>query len=124
MKVVFDHQIFDLQQYGGISRYIVRLAEHLQPLGHETRIVAPLHINLHLRQSVVPHTGVRVPGFPARAAPLLLAANRALLSACPSLFGGPDLVHETYYTDHPATTGCRTLVATVHDMIHERLPEC
>ena len=124
MKIAFDHQIFNLQHYGGISRYIVRLAEHLSRRGHETKIIAPLHINQHLQQSATARTGVRLPGFPARAAPLLLASNRALTKACPSFFRHPDLVHETYYTDRPASLGGRALVVTVFDMIHERLRGC
>jgi glycosyltransferase involved in cell wall biosynthesis len=121
MRIAFDHQIFNLQQYGGISRYFVRLVEHLSRLGHETKIIAPVHINLHLDQSAVDRAGVRLPGFPVRAAPVLLAGNRALLKACPSFFRSPDLVHETYYTDRPANLGGRALVVTVFDMIHERM---
>ncbi len=122
MKIVFDHQIFDLQQYGGISRYFVRLAEHLHSLGHSTKIAAPLHINGYLRQAATPHSGVRLPGFPPRAAPLLQAVNRAMLRAHPASFEHFDVVHETYYTDRPAYRGRRAVVATVFDMIHERMP--
>lgn len=124
MKIAFDHQIFALQHYGGISRYIVRLADHLAAIGHETRIVAPLHINLHLDQSVSRHSGIRLPGFPARAAPILLTANRFLLRALAERpFGRPDLIHETYYTDRPVQFSGTPLVVTVFDMIHERMQQ-
>ena len=49
MKVAFDHQIFSLQRYGGISRYFFELASRLPAHGvSEVSVVAPLHINNYL----------------------------------------------------------------------------
>jgi hypothetical protein len=49
MKITFDSQIFTLQEYGGISRYICSLASHLTDVeGVKANIVAPFYINAYL----------------------------------------------------------------------------
>jgi glycosyltransferase involved in cell wall biosynthesis len=122
MKVVFDHQIFSLQAFGGISRYVARLNEHLQMQGHDAKILAPLHINRHLNESTG-RVGIRVPCLPPEAAPFLSAANRMLVRLQGRALQ-PDIVHETYYTDLSMRLGAAAVVVTVHDMIHERLSGC
>ena len=63
MKIAFDSQIFTMQAYGGVSRYICSLAVHLANIpGVEARIVAPLYINNYLEKlpkSMV--SGIRMP---------------------------------------------------------------
>jgi glycosyltransferase involved in cell wall biosynthesis len=119
MRVVFDYQVFAFQKYGGISRYIVRLAEGLGArAGCSARIIAPLHVNAYvgelprgtflghaigasgLNQRIARNVGKRV-------GPALTAREK------------PDIVHETYYAaDASAPRGVPT-VLTVYDMIHE-----
>lgn len=48
MRIAFDHQIFAAQTYGGISRYIARLAQQYVAGGEEVKIVAPLHVNKYI----------------------------------------------------------------------------
>jgi hypothetical protein len=50
MKILYDHQIFTAQQYGGISRYYVRLFENILNLGEEIKIVSPIYINKYLQE--------------------------------------------------------------------------
>ena len=54
MKIVFDHQIFYSQRYGGISRYFRELSLHLARAA-DTRVavVATFHINAYLRRNAV-----------------------------------------------------------------------
>ena len=47
MKIFFDHQIFLLQKYGGISRYICKLNQYLNYENSESIICAPISINEH-----------------------------------------------------------------------------
>ena len=55
MKVAFDHQIFSLQRYGGISRYFFELASRLPAHGvSEVSVVAPLYINNYLATDSAP----------------------------------------------------------------------
>ena len=64
MRIAFDQQIFLLQEYGGISRYVCSLAKALVDIpGVEAKIIAPLHYNAHQQQLVGPSSvfGWRVP---------------------------------------------------------------
>lgn len=120
MKVVFDHQIFTQQSYGGISRYFVRLAEGLIALGNEVNVVAPLHVNRYLKElpeSVV--HGLELRRYPPKTGRLAMIANHHLSKF--KLFGlAPDILHETYYRAKPISLEAKGRVITVYDMIHEK----
>ncbi len=49
MKIFFDHQIFNLQKFGGVSNYIVNLAKILN-LKNETLIISLFYKNYYLRK--------------------------------------------------------------------------
>jgi glycosyltransferase involved in cell wall biosynthesis len=121
VKIAFDHQIFAMQDHGGISRYICRLAGELSGLGHAVRIIAPLHVNAYL-PDLPPGlvTGHRL--TPSRGARRLTRAVDALLA--PPLLGafGADVVIETYYAAQRTSWGRARVVVPVHDMIHELYP--
>jgi len=122
VRVVFDHQIFSCQRYGGISRSHCVQAAYLDTVpGVTCRVVAPRHANHHLRQ--LPACLVRgeyVPDAPPAGA--LLAANRA--ASMPLLAElAPDVVHETYCTGQDPLRGGWQVAVTVHDMTHERYPD-
>lgn len=122
MKIAFDPQIFTMQEYGGISRYICSLAAQLAAVeGVEVKIFAPFHRNAHLQAlpgGIV--SGVRVPRIPKTARAFNRCGSWLARSAIARF--SPRIVHETYYTAHPfAPRGARTVV-TVYDMIHERFP--
>lgn len=119
MRIVFDQQIFLQQEYGGISRYVCSLARELTKLPDvEAKIVAPLHYNAHLQAlSGFSIIGCRVP--------YIKKAHR-LVSALSELFASqinrgykPDIVHETYYSEHSVVPKKSASVLTVYDMIHE-----
>jgi glycosyltransferase involved in cell wall biosynthesis len=122
VKIAFDHQIFAMQDHGGISRYICRLAGELSDMGHAVRIVAPLHVNAYL-PALPPGlvTGHRL--APSRGARRLTRAVDAVLA--PPLLGafGADIVIETYYAARRTSWGKARVVVPVHDMIHELYPE-
>lgn len=118
--IVYDHQVFSFQTYGGISRYFCELASRVHRSGDFTaRVVAPLHVNAYLPGFPVPQSALRVPlrfrgiGRVCRAANAMLSPW--LTSAC-----SPSLVHRTFY--FPPTRSRVPVVLTVHDMIHELFP--
>lgn len=116
--VVYDHQIFSLQQFGGISRYFCEIAKRIPAVSpFATRVIAPIHFNEYLSMLAVDKLGVFRPirfrgagrlyrGFNRAVAPLLMRAS------------GPRLVHWTYFTPVKADRRSKTVV-TVYDMIHE-----
>jgi glycosyltransferase involved in cell wall biosynthesis len=122
MRVAFDHQIFALQQYGGVSRYFFELASRLPAYGvSEVAVIAPLYINKYLAvESARPFTRGKftaMPPYKLAGIPILQAVNRI---AAPVAWRGPDpdIVHETYFATKPVGKARRRVV-TVYDMIHD-----
>lgn len=124
LRVAFDQQVFLLQEYGGISRYICSLVREFSTSSDiQTRICAPLHFNHNLDSL-----------------PRSLCSGRRLLSRHPKLDRltmwasqmmarreiarfRPDIIHETYYTEADFYPSGARRVLTVYDLIHERYPE-
>ena len=123
MRVVFGHQRFGVQPFGGISRYFVELALGLSRIpGVHPSIFSPFHVNHYLRASPSVHSrGVHLPPFPGSGLPLGIA-NQVLSE----LFVRPrrdiDIYHETYYSAFDTKPRGAARVLTVFDMIHELYP--
>jgi len=122
MNVFFDYQIFYLQKYGGISRYFVELAKHLNQIKDcEAKIIAPYHLNEYLQGSY-PKTN----SYTLNSALKKILYNRyidkrifvneqAARLACQ--LHKPSVLHETYYTNRFKIKAPK--VITIHDMIYE-----
>ena len=123
IKILYDAQVFGVQRYGGISRYICELARRISRMdGTSAHILAPAHVNAYLPTL---KAGVLI-GWAARgdgpAGALEDFAARVTRKATEVLFR-PDIVHETYYWGPVVNVRQPHLrVLTIHDMIHERFP--
>jgi len=125
VKVVYDPQIFSLQEYGGISRYFSELASHLHTLGEtEVEICSPWYASRYL--SNLPRSMLNIRAdIPARrylryTRHLFTAANMALFRkrlAAKSF----DILHHTYYWPLPDKLPVRARVTTIHDMIDDTI---
>jgi glycosyltransferase involved in cell wall biosynthesis len=123
MHILYDHQVFSLQDTGGISRYHYELAKNLQTL-EQTQIDLLMGGNA----SVLPFPrlacpGTRVLSWKTRVPPSYkrFAVNEALLSFVAPLRGLADIYHPTLNRIIPAVR-CRRIVVTQHDCTHERFP--
>lgn len=123
MHILYDHQIFTWQKYGGISRYFYELMTHL---AHESKVDVSLFLGLHVnafdfhdhRKSFKHYFGVKLPGY-TRCSKFI---NNALFCSMVAPVLHPDIYHQTYYGNvAPHCSGRR--IVTVHDMIHERFPQ-
>lgn len=120
MNVLYDHQIFSLQRFGGISRYFSELAARVS-----SRVAVLASENEYL--AAMPfYRGLTLDGsrrFPGKTT-LVQAVNAGYARA--KLVGREyDLFHPTYY--HPyflGYLGKRPYVLTVYDMAHEVYPDC
>ena len=120
MRTVFDHQIFSFQSYGGISRYVVKLARELRLLQVDAKILAPLHINKYLIGEVEKyHYGWGLDKFPPKTTRLFNALNRSIVSLKIHQLK-PDILHETYYSPKSIKGRFSGRILTVYDMIHEK----
>jgi glycosyltransferase involved in cell wall biosynthesis len=125
VKVAFDHQIFSLQRYGGISRYFFELASRLPAHGvTEVSVIAPLYINNYLAADSGGRftRGRYVPRRTAEGlwgvVPNIVSLANLLSEPLAWRKANPDVIHETYFATKPIGKGRRRVV-TVHDMTHE-----
>ena len=122
IQVAYDHQIFVMQRFGGVSRYICEIASRIDhTLGFQSTIFAPLHVNRHLQTCSAHRIGFRLPE---------MAGIRRLSNLVNTSSGGiygrvkrPQIVHQTYYQRTALSDSATPLVVTVHDMIHEKFPD-
>ena len=120
-RVMYDYQIFSLQQFGGISRYFCELAARVAHAdGFSAQIVAPVHFNDYLAVSTAPKIAGHLPLKLARTGRLHRTINSLLVPAIWSIHP-PNLVHRTYFAPTPRVRSAKSIV-TVHDMIHELFP--
>lgn len=124
MKIIYDHDVFGWQKYGGISRYYFELARALtRDFGEDARIVCPFYVNAYLKEG---RGDVKVWGLPVKRLPKSRTAMRtvnSLLSRPVMRRVQPDIVHETYYSSRRLAPPRAKVVLTVFDMIHERFSD-
>lgn len=116
MKVLFDHQIFQNQVYGGVSRYHIELAKEINRFeNHEVIIPATFVSNQYLKMyqgnrvwNVKNHFLMRCIHYINKKKNLRLIRN-----------GKVDIVHPTWTDTYVVKHAKGKLVITVHDMIQE-----
>jgi glycosyltransferase involved in cell wall biosynthesis len=122
MRIAYDHQIFSLQSYGGISRYFTRLAGELLKIGEQVKVFSPTHRNNHLldlsADSVI---GSYIRRYPPATGRIFFHTSR-LLSFGKMKSWKPDVVHETYYSSKAIVRSDCPTITTIHDMIQELIP--
>lgn len=128
MVVLYDSQIFDLQKYGGISRYFSEIIPALKSMGVDPLLPLRISNNEYTGQfaennpmKIFP--GISLPGFNRLKWETSRFVNQ---KASKKIFSESnfDIFHPTYYNPWfiPYLKN-KPLVVTVHDMIHELFPE-
>jgi glycosyltransferase involved in cell wall biosynthesis len=145
MKILFDHQIFTIQNYGGISRYFTQIISHL-PNDCRAEIAikysdneyikkAGIIINLEKKYEPVDKfmPGIRFKGkgllfskavslYPDKYADCYRFNEKLTIEQLRK--GDFDVFHPTYYDDYFLSfLKDKPFVLTVHDMIYELYPE-
>ncbi len=122
MRVLYDHQVFSLQDLGGVSRYYYEL---LRCLSCVPDVKAELFLGVS--RSKYPFEELssqvrisRLPGLVA-ADNVRFIVNEALSSCLIPLRGVFDVYHPTHYRIMPAVRA-RRVVAVIHDCTHEKFP--
>jgi glycosyltransferase involved in cell wall biosynthesis len=123
MRILYDHQVFSLQDAGGASRYHFELVRNLQQLDE-----AAIEVLMGLNGSVMPFAALQQPrtrvfGRHTAVRPGLAryAVNEVLSAIIAPLRGPVDIYHPTLYRALPWVRR-RRVVVTHHDCIHERFP--
>ena len=124
MRILYDHQVFSLQNAGGASRYFYELARYLATVP-DTRTALLLGINgtvYPFRQLESSATKVKSlpPWIPPGSTRYVL--NEAWGNLNVAAMGKFDIYHPTTYLKMPFARAQR-VIATHHDCTHERYPE-
>jgi glycosyltransferase involved in cell wall biosynthesis len=124
MKIAFDQQVFLLQEYGGISRYLCSLVRELAAMPAVTaQAFAPLHVNRNLAGlSNELSRGRALTRLPSKLLRPVMFASKHIARQQMASFK-PDIVHETYYCEDDFRPNGARRVLTVYDLIHERYPD-
>lgn len=123
MKIAFDHQIFQAQKYGGVSRYFVNLANKLISETNQVKIYAPFHQNIYLKDSKLCNNIYIKKILPGTDRLITFLNNKIVQSKLTNW--KPDIIHQTYYSSYNSKLKFDfkpIIISTIHDMIHEKFP--
>jgi len=130
MRIVYTHNVFGYQAYGGISRYLVEVIKRIPAEEAQVQVFAGLHINQYLG-GLPGVIGIRVPvlnhaGFGQRIINRLIQLIRMrvnnLIERAFLRTDDQTILHLSYYTRRHFKKGVK-IVVTVYDMIHELFPQ-
>ncbi len=119
MKILYDHQMFSFQKFGGITRYFTDLIAHL-PATCTFSLPLRYSENYYLEESgVIPTASIPwISSF--RVKRQFYYYYNQQLSQKSIAKNDFDLFHPTYYDDYFLKRLRKPLVITIHDMIHEK----
>jgi len=124
MNIVYDHQIFAMQEYGGISRYYYEIANRIAAMGNEVEIFSPFYVNKYFcNDSTILPWGLKIPRFPKYIRVIPNIINQTLSHLLIKNMRNVDIFHDTYYSTFDSRPQAAKRVITVHDMIHEKFPQ-
>lgn len=124
MRILFDHQIYNNQNYGGISRYFYELSKGLTLLGNECRNSIYFSENEFMKDREVFNSRPFIPfKFKGRAS-VKERLNR-FVSGRFLQKGDYDIFHPTYYDTYflNARLPKKPFVVTFYDLIHEKFSD-
>lgn len=122
IRILFDHEIFSEQRYGGISRYFANLASEM----NKDRLLSVKIAVLYVKNYYISKTKQPLDNFwgrwflrkPHKRYYWNKKYSKSLLKK-----GNYDIFHATYYDTYSLACNRKPLVVTVHDMIYENSPE-
>lgn len=119
MKVLYDHQTFSTQRYGGISRYFFNLYQYInQRVGNSAAIASLYSYNEYIKAINVPMNNALGRKIFTGHQNRIYRWNRRY-STRKLKQGNFDVFHPTYYDPYFLDDLKKPFVLTVHDMIHE-----
>lgn len=123
MKILYGHQIFTRQVYGGVSRYIHEISRRIPQLqGDSTEVFAPLHVNAYLASNpALLRPARKLDKFRGGAAVLGtidIAIGMIQIRSRTDI----DIFHPSYYAQFDYGPRKSRRVVTVYDMTHELEP--
>lgn len=124
MKVLFDHQIFTYQQYGGISRYFFELIKRFDNINNSSSVATSFTDNAYYNKKFNPKLNRIIPDSNFRGRTRITKNLNVLKSIYNISKGDYEVFHPTYYDDYFLKhIFKKPFVVTFYDMIHEKFPD-
>ena len=120
MNVVYTHDIFSAQKYGGISRYFFELIKRIPPDKANIRVFAGLHINEYIR-GLSGLKGIKVPSL-KHTGTIRMEINALFQKFILSRWKDKEIIHQTYHNRFAPSKKVKYVI-TIYDMITERFPK-
>jgi glycosyltransferase involved in cell wall biosynthesis len=124
VRILYDHQVFSLQDAGGASRYFYEIAKYMSRTPDiQTEVLMGMNANVYpFRELDARRTRVtELPNW-LRPGSLRYAVNEAWSNLKAATLGKFDVYHPTTYLKMPMVRAHR-VVATHNECTHERFPE-
>ena len=121
MRILYDFRIFSLQDYGGISKYFIKVSEQLS-INNSVKIISPFYINKYLKDlknnNFIKYFYLKKK---YKYTTKVIYFINSLFTQIYIFFYKPEIVHLTYYpeTYYKKKNRNYKLVVTVYDLIHE-----
>lgn len=127
MRILYDHQIFSAQKYGGVSRYHAELHQHLNNIeGIGVEISLKYTENIYLNRL----SNYKLKNTVHFSNKYLTYLSEIFYSKLNQIYSNEcirksnfDLLHPTYYDPYFLPKLKKPLIITVHDLIHERFAD-
>ena len=124
MKILFDHQTFSIQRYGGISRYFFELMQQFSRR-QDIRFDLPVLLsnNEYLKLAAFSRHYSVLEWLKIKGQRKLMRTVNGILCSRAIRKGDYDILHPTYYDPYFLNyVGSKPFVLTFYDMINEKFP--
>ena len=119
MQIIFDHQIFSSQRFGGISRYHVELIKNL-----DIQWDIPVFFSNNFYLKDITSVPEFFPSKNFRGKNRILERINRIKTISAIKKGNFDIFHPTFYESYALPyLKNKPMVLTLHDMTHDRFPE-
>ncbi|WKL45996.1 glycosyltransferase family 1 protein [Flavobacterium pectinovorum] len=123
MKILYDHQIFTQQHYGGISRYFFELIRRFDGIENSCEVATLFTENAYYNNNYDPKLKSFFPNKNFKGKSRFISTANQYVSNHKISNGNYDVFHPTYYDKYFLNGGNkekRPFVVTFYDMIHEK----
>lgn len=118
MKIFYDHQVFNLQKYGGVSKYFLKLIENFSD-NIDPSIISLFHKNVYLAKTEKKKTLFQY----KYQVPILYQAIKFLNNSYLNYnlrCNNPDIIHYTYFNEQNHYKTNAKKIVTEYDLIKEK----
>ncbi|TRX15852.1 glycosyltransferase family 4 protein [Flavobacterium franklandianum] len=120
MKILFDHQTFTLQKFGGISKYFIELLNQFNLTGDKCNVAVLYSDNIYLNKKAYYNFIVLILKNHFKGRNKIINFLNITFNKYKLIQSDFDVFHPTYYDPYFLRYCKKPFVITVHDLIHEK----